>query len=214
MEAQPSACRISAPRLPQRIGIMGGSFDPVHYGHLSVAETARTAMNLHKVIFVTAHCPPHKSPEQLTPVHHRHAMVELALKDRPYFEASRIEVERSCPTYAGDTIRHYQQEVGDSGELFFITGLDALLTIINRDQARTHPGICRFVAAIRPGCDLQQIKKSIPSDFAPHITILEEPYLSISSTQIRSRVKINQSIDGLVPDAVREYIYRHNLYRP
>ena len=212
MDTKPLPRRNSELTLPQRIGIMGGSFDPIHIGHLKVAEAARTAMKLQKVIFVTAHCPPHKLPEQLTPVQHRHAMVELAVRDMPRFEPSRIEAERNCPTYAGDTIRHYKEAMGNDGELFFITGLDALLTIINWDQSRTNPGICRFVAAARPGCDIETIKKSIPCEFLPHITILEEPYLSISSTDIRSRVKAHRSIEGMVPDAVRQYIYSNNLY--
>jgi len=212
MDAKPLPRRNSEPILPQRIGIMGGSFDPIHIGHLKVAEAARTAMKLHKVIFVTAHCPPHKSPEQLTPVQHRHAMVELAVEDMPRFQPSCIEAERGCPTYAGDTIRYYKQAMGTAGELFFITGLDALLAIINWDQSRTYPGICRFVAAIRPGCDVEKIMKRIPVDFSSHITILEEPYLSISSTDIRSRVKAHRSIEGMVPEAVQQYIFSNKLY--
>jgi nicotinate-nucleotide adenylyltransferase len=169
-------------------------------------------MKLQKVIFVTAHCPPHKSPEQLSPVQHRHAMVELAVKDMPRFEPSCIEAELSCPTYAGDTIRYYKQAMGNAGELFFITGIDALLTISNWDQSRTYPGICRFVAAVRPGCDVEKIKKRIPVDFLSHVTILEEPYLSISSTDIRSRVKAHRSIEGMVPEAVQQYIFSNKLY--
>ena len=212
MDTKPLPHANPEPGPPVRIGIMGGSFDPIHIGHLKVAEAARTAMKLHKVIFVTAHCPPHKALEQLMPVEHRHAMVELAVSDIPYFEPSRIEAERGCPTYAGDTIRHYKKAMGNVGELFFITGLDALLTIINWDQSRTYPGICRFVAAARPGCNIEKTKKSIPCEFLPHITILEEPYLSISSTDIRLRVKEQKSIEGMVPDAVRQYIYSNNLY--
>jgi len=126
---------------PVRIGIMGGSFDPIHSGHLKVAEAARTAMQSHKVIFVTAHCPPHKSLRDLTPLEHRHSMVVLAVKDHPHFEASRIEADRSCPTYAGDTIRHYKEQFGTAAEVFFITGLDALLTIMNCDASSTYPVI-------------------------------------------------------------------------
>lgn len=195
------------------MGIMGGSFDPIHIGHLKVAEAARNAVQLQTVLFVTAHCPPHKTPERLTPVEHRHAMVELAVSDIPYFEPSRVEVDRGCPTFAGDTIKQYKDQLGTAGELFFITGLDALLTIINWDQSRTYPGICCFVAAVRPGFDLATVRKNIPADFVPTITFLEEPYLSISSTDIRSRVSEGRSIDGMVPDAVRRYIFRHRLYR-
>jgi nicotinate-nucleotide adenylyltransferase len=196
-----------------RIGIMGGSFDPIHSGHLKVAEAARTAMKSHKVFFVTAHCPPHKSLRDLTPLEHRHAMVVLAVNNHPHFEASRIEAERTCPTYAGDTIRHYKEQLGTTAEVFFITGLDALLTIMNWDDSRTYPGICHFVAAARPGCDPGDIIKKIPPHFLPYVTILEEPLLFISSTEIRSRVKERRPIEGMVPEAVRRYIDSHNLYR-
>jgi len=86
-------------------------------------------------------------------------MVELAVKDNPHFEASRIEADRTCKTYAGDTIRRYKAQLGNTAEVFFITGLDALLTIMNWDDSRTYPGICHFVAATRPGCDPEKIKK-------------------------------------------------------
>jgi nicotinate-nucleotide adenylyltransferase len=192
---------------------MGGSFDPIHIGHLKVAEAARTAMLSQKVIFVTAHCPPHKSLGDLTPLEHRHSMVVLAVQDNPHFEASCIEADRPCPTYAGDTIRHYKEKLGATAEVFFITGLDALLTIMSWDDSRTYPGICHFVAAARPGCDPGEISKKIPPHFLPYVTILEEPLLCISSTEIRSRVKERCPIEGMVPEAVRQYIFSNNLYR-
>ena len=140
-------------------------------------------------------------------------MVELAVKDNPHFEASRIEADRTCTTYAGDTIRHYKAQLGNTAEVFFITGLDALLTIMNWDDSRTYPGICHFVAATRPGCDPEKIKKRFRPFFLPYVIILEEPLLSISSTEIRSRVKERRSIEGMVPEVVRQYICSNNLYR-
>ena len=130
-----------------------------------------------------------------------------------FCEASRIEAERSCPTYAGDTINYYKERFGTGWQVFFITGLDALRTILVWDKAKTYPGICHFIAAVRPGCDLEKIKKNIPADFLPSIIILEEPNLSISSTEIRSRVKDHRSIEGMVPEAVQHYISRNGLYR-
>jgi len=195
-----------------RLGIMGGTFDPIHLGHLKAAAVARAQVQLDQVIFVTAYCPPHKSPDQMAPVEHRYAMVELAVKDTPCFQSSRIEMEQSCPCYAGDTIEAFKKHYGQGWQIYFITGLDALLTIINWDRAKTYPGICQFIAATRPGYDRKKVEKNIPDDFLPYISILEEPSLSISSTDIRARVKADQSIDKMVPKDVEDYIYTRKLY--
>ena len=192
---------------------MGGTFDPVHLGHLKAAEVARKEVGLQKVIFVTAYCPPHKSVEEISPAEDRFAMVELAVKDSPHFESSRIEMEQTCPCYAGDTIRAFQERYGREYQIYFITGLDAILTIINWDKAKTYPGLCYFIAAARPGYKKELVEKRIPHDYLPYITILEEPSLSISSTEIRKRLNHNQSIDEMVPAAVRDYILTHSLYK-
>jgi nicotinate-nucleotide adenylyltransferase len=196
-----------------RLGIMGGTFDPIHRGHLKAAEIARKQFHLNKVIFVAAHCPPHKSIEDITPAEHRYAMVDLAIRDIPYFESSRIEMERSCPSYAGDTILALKKLYGDHWHFFFITGLDAILSIINWDRARTYPGICQFIAITRPGYNREEIEKKIPEQFLPHLTIIEDPLLSISSTEIRARVKSSQSIEGMVPKDVQAYISKWRLYQ-
>jgi len=192
---------------------MGGTFDPIHLGHLKAAQVAQVQVQLEKVIFVTAYCPPHKSLNQMAPVEHRSTMVDLAVKDTPYFESSRIEMEQSCPCFAGDTIEAFKKHYGPRWQIYFITGLDALLTIINWDRAKTYPGICQFIAATRPGYDRKKVEKNIPDDFLPYITILEEPSLSISSTDIRARVRTDRSIAEMVPRAVEDYIYTHKLYR-
>ena len=142
-----------------KLGIIGGTFDPIHLGHIKAAEVARSRFPLEKIIFVAAHCPPHKSINDITPVEHRFAMVNLAIKDIPYFESSRIEMERSCPTYAGDTIKTFKERFGKEWQIYFITGLDALLTIINWDRARTYPGLCHFIAATRPGYNRKEVEK-------------------------------------------------------
>ena len=196
-----------------KLGIMGGTFDPIHLGHLKVAEVAHSRFQLEKVIFVTSHCPPHKSIEQITPVEHRYAMVELAIKDIPHFASSRIEMERSCPSYAGDTIKAFKEHYGKEWLLYFITGVDVLPTIINWDKARTYPGLCYFIAAARPGYNRQEAERKLPAEVIPYITILEEPSLSISSTEIRHRVKTHQPIDALVPETVQEYIFKWGLYQ-
>jgi nicotinate-nucleotide adenylyltransferase len=140
-------------------------------------------------------------------------MVQLAINTTPYFSCSRIELERSCPTYAGDTIEAFKKLYGTDQEIYFITGLDALLNIVSRERARTYPGLCCFVAAARPGYDIRSVEERVPEEFRPYVAIVGEPALAISSTQIRQRVQAGLSIDDLVPDAVRDYIYAHGLYR-
>jgi len=196
-----------------KLGIMGGTFDPIHLGHIKVAEVVLLKFHLEEVFFVTARCPPHKSINDIAPSEHRYAMVELAIKDIPYFKSSRIEMERSCPSYPGDTVKYFKEKYGDNWQIYFITGLDALLTIINWGRARTYPGLCQFIAATRPGYNREKIKKRIPDDFLPYITIIEEPGLSISSTEIRSRVKAEKTIDNMVPKVVRDYIFMCGLYQ-
>jgi len=194
------------------LGIMGGTFDPIHFGHLKVAEVARSKLDLDRVVFVPAYCPPHKAINDITPVKHRFAMVSEAIAENSRFEASGIETGYQCPVYAGDTIRAFKEMEGDNRDIYFITGLDAILIIISWDRARTYPGLCQFVAATRPGYDKGEIERKIPDDFRPYVTILEEPALSVSSTKIRHRVKTGQSIEDMVPKAVMDYICRHGLY--
>ncbi len=194
------------------IGIMGGTFDPIHIGHLKVAEVAGSKLVLDRVVFVPAFCPPHKSLGDIAPVAHRFVMVSEAIAANSRFEVSGIEAGYQCPVYAGDTIRAFQKMEGDTRGIYFITGLDAILRIVNWHHARTYPGLCQFVAATRPGYDKTRIGREIPDAFRPYVTILEEPALSVSSTEIRRRVKTGQSIEEMVPKAVMDYIYRHGLY--
>ncbi len=195
------------------LGIMGGTFDPIHLGHIHAAEQAQERFKLDEVVFATAYCPPHKSVDELAPADQRALMVELAVKDHPGFTASRIEFRRACYTYAGDTIDEFKELYGSKWEYYFITGLDAVLTIINWDRARTYPGISKFIAVLRPGFDLEKIKFKIPGEFENSIIFLENASLPFSSTAIRERVKRNESIKGMAPDSVREYIERHSIYK-
>ena len=196
-----------------KLGIMGGTFDPIHLGHLKVAEVAQSRFSLEKVVFVPARCPPHKSIKDITPFEHRYEMVNLTIKGMDYFESSRIEMEISCPCYAGDTIKAFKERYGKNWQICFITGLDIFQNIMDWNRSRTYPGLCLFIAATRPGYDQEEIEKSIPDDFLPYITILEEPRLSISSTEIRSRVKAHKSIDEMLPKVVRDYIVKWGLYQ-
>jgi len=196
-----------------KLGIMGGTFDPLHLGHLKVAEVAQSQFSLEKVIFVPACCPPHKSLKDITAFEHRYEMVNLAINDIPHFESSRIEMEMNCPCYAGDTIKAFKERYGEDWQIYFITGLDIFQTIMDWDRSRTYPGLCQFIAATRPGYNREEIEKNIPDDFLPYIAVIEEPRLSISSTEIRSRVKAHKSIEEMVPKAVRDYIVKWGLYQ-
>ncbi len=196
-----------------KLGIMGGTFDPIHNGHLTVAGLIQTKFALDKVIFVPSHCPPHKSLSEIAPVEHRYAMVRLAIDAYPYFEASRIEIDRDCPTFAGDTIEAFKRMYGRDCGIYFITGLDALLNIVNWERARTYPGICQLIAAARPGYNEATIEARIPPDFKPYISIIEEPSLALSSTDIRRKIRAGEPIDSMVPAAVRDYILKWGLYR-
>ncbi len=197
-----------------KLGIMGGSFDPIHFGHLHAAEQAKNEYNLDEVVFVTAYCPPHKSQESLAPAEHRVAMVELAIKDYASFKSSRIEFERGCYSYAGETIDTFKKIYNNNWQTYFITGLDAILTIIKWDKARTYPGICHFIAVARPGYDLEKTRNEIPDEFRPYISILDfkTDSMPISSTLIREKIKQKKSINGLVPPDVEEYIYNYSIY--
>ncbi len=199
--------------IANKLGIMGGTFDPIHIGHLTVARLIRTKFALNKVVFVPSHCPPHKSLSEIAPVEHRYAMVHLAIAEYPYFEASRIEIDRDCPTYAGDTIEAFKKIYGSDWQIYFITGLDALLNIVNWDRARTYPGICQLIAAARLGYNEAAIEERIPPDFKPYISIIEEPALALSSTDIRRKIRAGEPIDSMVPAAVRDYIFKWGLYR-
>jgi nicotinate-nucleotide adenylyltransferase len=195
-----------------RMGIMGGSFDPIHNGHLKIAEVSKNKFDLEKVIFVPAYCPPHKSRPVLAPFEHRSAMIRMAIEGRCFFEVSEIERKECCPSYAGNTVKELKGIYGAECHYYFITGLDALLTLTNWEKSRTYPGLCYFIATTRPGFNRTAIEREIPNGFLPYIIVNEMPALSVSSTDIRHRIRTNQSLEGLVPEKVQNYIYDHNIY--
>ncbi|MCX8044584.1 MAG: nicotinate-nucleotide adenylyltransferase [Desulfobacterota bacterium] len=195
-----------------RLGILGGSFDPIHNGHLAIADSARIAFNLEKIIFVPAYCPPHKARPFLAPYEHRFRMVERAVAGYPLFTVSDIEANESCPSYAGTTVEQLQKQYGRIHDYFFIIGLDALLTMIDYEKSKIRPGMCHFIATTRPGFAWDVLQQHIPEVFRPYIHINEMPALSISSSEIRDRVRTGKSIDGMVPDAVKHYIETFKIY--
>ncbi len=137
---------------------MGGTFDPIHYGHLIAAEEARYRFQLARVVFVPCGQPPHKKPYAVTPAEHRYAMTLLATASNPHFIVSRIEIDRPGPSYSVDTVRLLRQQLPDA-ELFFITGADAVLEILTWKDSDELIGLCRFIAVTRPGYDLRQLER-------------------------------------------------------
>jgi len=197
----------------RRIGIMGGTFDPIHYGHLLAAEEARWRFRLEVVIFVPAGQPPHKRPEGITDKEHRYNMVVLATCPNPHFLVSRVEIDRPGPSYAIDTVREFKREFGEEAEIYFITGADAVLEILTWHEADKLVELCEFIAVTRPGYDLEAMYERLPSKFLEHIHPLPIPGIAISSTEIRRRVREGLPIKYLVPEPVEQYILKHGLYR-
>lgn len=199
-----------------RYGIMGGTFDPIHYGHLVTAEAAREEFQLDKVVFVPSGRPPHKKEYLVTSARHRYIMTILAVATNPFFEVSRIEIDREGFSYTVDTVNTFHRQFGETTGLFFITGADAILEILGWKNVEEILGKCCFVAATRPGFNLEEIRErmgSLWTTFPERIFPLAVPALAVSSTDIRHRVEIGRSIKYLVPEAVEHYIVKNNLYR-
>ncbi|MDQ7092260.1 nicotinate-nucleotide adenylyltransferase [Desulfosporosinus sp. PR] len=198
-----------------KLGIMGGTFDPIHYGHLVAAEMARSEFNLSKVLFIPTGIPPHKNRSDISAGELRLEMVKRAIQDNPDFTCSALEIERQGPSYTVDTLRILSRDWPEH-ELFFITGTDALREIFSWREAEEILTLIQFIGAARPGFDasdfLEQVQQEHP-DSLEKIHYLEVPALAISSTDIRYRVKHCQPIRYLLPEPVRLFIQEHNLYR-
>ena len=193
------------------MGILGGTFDPIHYGHLMVAEAAREKFFLDKVIFMPTSIPPHKLGI-LTDFWHRYLMVMLAILGNPFFEVSRLEYERGGVTYTVDTMRQLRQLYGDAAELFFITGVDTIMDIFGWKEPEELLSLCRFIVAARPGLDLHIVGEIFGKYYSSVVIPLEMPQLDISSSDIRKRVREGRSIKYLVPESVEQYIIQQKLY--
>lgn len=199
----------------KKVGILGGTFDPIHVGHLMTAEAVRDEYHLDKVIFIPAAVPPHKQNQDVTEAMHRYVMTVLATCSNPNFEVSDIEMNRPGPSYTIDTIRELLERFGEDTEFYFITGADAIQEIHTWDRIEELLEMCHFIGASRQGClpDVNQIKASFGELGKRKIHRLETPELEISSTDIRNRIKKGYSIKYIVPTAVEQYIYKQGLYR-
>ena len=196
----------------RRIGIMGGTFDPIHYGHLRAADEAHAAFGLSEVIFVPTGQPPHKAGERVSSVEDRYMMTVLATVDCPYFSVSRIEIDKTGKSYTIDTLRQLKSmpEYRDT-EFYFITGLDAVLDIVSWKNPEEIMSLCKFVAVSRYGYTHSRMQE-LPEDLRSAIIPLEIPLLAISSTGLRERVRMTRSIRFLVPPSVEHFIRKKSLY--
>lgn len=199
----------------QKIGIMGGTFDPIHIGHLVTAEAVRNEYALDRVLFIPAANPPHKQGQDVTLALHRYIMTAMATYSNPYFHVSSIELDRPGPSYTIDTIYALKEQFGEDAEIYFITGADAIQEIPTWDRIEELLGLCHFIAATRQGClpDVDQIKEYFGVLGQERIHRLETPELEISSTNIRQRLKKGYSIRYIVPESVENYIIKEGLYR-
>lgn len=197
-----------------RLGIMGGTFDPIHFGHLVTAEEALVQFNLDRVLFMPTGHPAFKSDERVTPSEDRYLMTVVATASNPDFDVSRMEVERPGLTYTVDTLLALRDEYGPATELFFITGADAVWEIVGWKDADRVADLATFIAATRPGYDLEAARAA-HADANPgfRIEYIEVPALAISSTDLRARVAERRAIRYLTPESVVAYIEKRGLYR-
>ncbi len=199
-----------------RFGIMGGSFDPIHYGHLMLAEQIRTQFHLDKVFFIPVGNAPHKKSGNMTNKYMRYEMTVLATMTNPGFAVSKIEIDSDSMSYTINTVKKLKDQIGKEDQLYFITGADAIIELETWSEFKELLGLCKFIAATRPGIDKSKLTSKIDelkSNYGADISVTTVPALAISSTDIRNRVECEQSIRYLLPESVEHYIYKKNLYQ-
>ena len=196
----------------EKIGIMGGTFDPIHYGHLLAAEESRRQLKIDRLVFVPTGTPPHKKDRPITSAEDRYAMTLLATAGVREFSVSRTEIDRKFPSHTVDTLEELLRMSVPGSELFFITGLDALLGIDTWKDYMRLPSLCTLVTATRPGYSVAGVE-NLPAGIRQCLKLVEIPQFAISSTEIRSRVRDGRSIRFLVPHLVENYIECRGLYK-
>jgi nicotinate-nucleotide adenylyltransferase len=204
---------ILSPKSPSlRIGVMGGTFDPLHYGHLVLAENGRAQLDLDRVLFILAGQPPHKPGQPITSIHHRVAMVEAAIADAPAFVLSRVDMDRPGPHYTVDTLALLQQ-ANPGAALFFLIGSDSLCQFLSWRDPGGIVGQARLAVMQRSGYepDLEALERGMPG-LCERIIWLDAPCLDIAATDLRRRARNELPLRYLVPPPVEAYIRRHRLY--
>ena len=192
----------------RRVGVMGGTFDPIHHGHLVAASEVAALYRLDEVIFVPTGRPWQKGGEAVSPAEHRYLMTVIATASNPHFWVSRVDIDRPGPTYTIDTLRELSDANGPDTDLYFITGADALGQILSWKDAAELFRLAHFIGVTRPGYDLSDAHR--PED---SVSLLEVPAMAISSSGCRERVRAGLPVWYLVPDGVVQYINKHHLYR-
>lgn len=195
----------------RRVGVMGGTFDPVHHGHLVAASEVLTWFDLDEVVFVPTGQPWQKAERDVSNAEHRYLMTVIATASNPRFTVSRVDIDRQGPTYTIDTLRDLRKDLGDV-DLYFITGADALAQILTWREHGDLFELAQFVGCTRPGHAVDDSTLAqLPLD---RVTLVEIPALAISSTDCRERVDRGEPVWYLVPDGVVQYIAKHRLYAP
>ena len=198
-----------------RVGVLGGTFDPVHNGHLIIAEEAQAKLGLAKVLFIPAGRPWFKDGENVSDMGWRLDMLKLAVNGNPSFEIDTMELEREGATYTIDTMEELRKRMGEDIELYFIIGIDALSELGRWKEPERLASICHFATMRRPGfteLDLEAMEREVPG-VSGRVHVMDNVQVDISSSDIRERVEEGRSIRYLVPPAVREYIEKQELYR-
>ncbi|HEX2355111.1 MAG TPA: nicotinate-nucleotide adenylyltransferase [Micromonosporaceae bacterium] len=193
---------------PKRVGIMGGTFDPIHHGHLVAASEVTTRFALDEVVFVPTGQPWQKGDVPVSPAEDRYLMTVIATASNPRFQVSRVDIDRPGPTYTVDTLRDLRKVYGPEAELFFITGADALEKILSWKDAALMFELAHFIGVTRPGFTLSDAH--LPADT---VSLVQVPAMAISSTDCRARVAAGKPVWYLVPDGVVQYIAKRRLYQ-
>jgi len=197
-----------------RLGVLGGTFDPPHVGHLLLAEEARLALGLDQVLFTPAGGPWRKAGQELSPREDRLAMVRLAVADNPHFAVSALEIEREGPSYTAETLAALHEQLPDDSEIFFILGQDSVADLPNWRQPQRIISLARLAVAARTAwepAEASALEKEVPG-ISQRLVWLDMPRIDISSTAVRDRVRRGLSIRCWVPPSVEEYIRQHGLY--
>lgn len=193
------------------LGVLGGTFDPIHYGHLVAAEEARHTFGLDIILFIPCGQPYHKPTPPTASAEDRYEMTRLAAASNPFFEVSRLEIDRGGPSYTVDTVAALQQ-ARPNCSLHLILGTDAVEELSTWKRPEELLRQCRVIIVSRPGASWEQAEAALPPAHAEHVHRLEIPGLDISSTDLRQRAAQGRPLRYLVPDAVEQYIRQHGLY--
>lgn len=199
-----------------KIGILGGTFNPIHCGHLIIAEAVRESFCLDKVLFIPSGQPPHKPDDEVIDAECRFEMVRRAVASNRFFETSRVELDRDGYTYTINTLQTLREEYGTDTELFFIIGADIIPELTTWKDFRDIFKLCEFIAVLRPGHSRKSFEtaiKQLKNDYNIKISMTAAPMVDISSSVIREKCSRGNSIKYLVTEGVEEYIYAEGLYR-